>query len=78
VTLFGEPAWVATAEDTILHKLHWNRIQPSERQGGDAAGIWAAQGTDLDRESLEGWARDLEGLRILGEIESGRIRVKET
>ena len=29
VTLFGVPAWVATAEDVILHKLHWHRLTPS-------------------------------------------------
>ncbi len=28
VTLFGEAAWVSTAEDVILHKLLWNRISP--------------------------------------------------
>ena len=25
VTLFGEPAWISTAEDVVLHKLVWNR-----------------------------------------------------
>ena len=29
--LFGEPAWISTAEDVILHKLVWNRISPSDR-----------------------------------------------
>jgi hypothetical protein len=29
--LFGSVAWIATAEDIILHKLHWNQITPSER-----------------------------------------------
>jgi hypothetical protein len=33
-TLFGEPAWIATAEDVILHKLVWNRSSPSDRQLG--------------------------------------------
>jgi hypothetical protein len=28
ITLFGEPAWITTAEDVILHKLIWNRIIP--------------------------------------------------
>src|ERR1041384_5664324 len=28
LTLFGEPAWITTAEDSILHKLVWNRITP--------------------------------------------------
>ena len=43
-TLFGEPAWISTAEDVILHKLLWNRISPSDRHLGDAAGIVAVQG----------------------------------
>jgi hypothetical protein len=34
-TLFGEPAWISTAEDIVLHKLIWNRLSPSERQAGD-------------------------------------------
>ena len=29
VTLFGEPAWITTAEDSILHKLVWHKITPS-------------------------------------------------
>src|SRR6185295_8566404 len=33
--LFGEPAWISTAEDIILHKLVWNRLSPSDRQLGD-------------------------------------------
>src|SRR5882672_12417230 len=47
VDLFGEPAWLATAEDVILHKLVWNRISPSDRQLGDAAGIVSVQGSGL-------------------------------
>jgi len=61
VTLFGEPAWIATAEDTLMHKLCWNRITPSERQLGDAAGIVAVQGADLDRSYLEHLARSSQG-----------------
>src|SRR5436305_10819543 len=41
--LFGEPAWIATAEDVILHKLLWNSISPSDRQLGDAAVVIAVQ-----------------------------------
>src|SRR5437016_5430197 len=36
--LFGELAWITSAEDSILHKLVWNKITPSDRQLGDAAG----------------------------------------
>src|SRR5574341_135348 len=38
---FGQPLWLATAEDIILHKLHWNLITPSERQLSDVAGVCA-------------------------------------
>lgn len=51
-TVFGEPAWISTAEDVILHKLVWNRISPSERQLGDAAGIVAVQADALDPDYL--------------------------
>ena len=28
----GEPVWIATAEDVVLHKLYWNKLTPSDRQ----------------------------------------------
>ena len=48
VTLFGVSAWIATAEDVTLHKLYWNRLTPSDRQLGDAAGVYAVQSDALD------------------------------
>jgi hypothetical protein len=78
VTLFGEPAWIATAEDTLLHKLYWNGITPSERQLGDAAGIMAVQGHELDRDYLERWARELGVAAVLRDLLDGRIRPKST
>jgi hypothetical protein len=78
VTLFGEPAWIATAEDVILHKLIWNRITPSDRQLGDAAGVVAVQAEALDREYLNHWAQEL---RLGSELEgllSRRINPKQT
>ena len=78
VTLFGEPAWIATAEDTLLHKLYWNRITPSERQLGDAAGIVAVQGAELDRGYLEHWAHELDVVTVLGDLLDGKIRPKST
>jgi hypothetical protein len=50
IELFGEPAWIARAEDVILHKLVWNCISPSDRLLTDAAGIVAIQGEILDKE----------------------------
>jgi len=59
VTLFGEPSWIATAEDVILHKLIWNRISPSERPLGDAASVMAVQNEALDKNYLRHWARNV-------------------
>jgi hypothetical protein len=78
VTLFGERAWVATAEDVILHKLVWHRITPSERQLGDAAGIFAVQGEALDAEYLDRWAEKLLIADVLAKLRSGEIRPKST
>ena len=58
VTLFGEPAWISTAEDVILHKLVWNRLSPSDRQLGDAAGIVAVQAEALDASYMRHWRRN--------------------
>jgi hypothetical protein len=76
--LFGEPASIATAEDTILHKLYWNGISPSDRQLGDAAGIVAVQGAELDRDHLERWARELAVEPVLHDLLHGKIRPKST
>jgi hypothetical protein len=78
VTLVGEPAWIATAEDVILHKLVWNRITPSDRQLGDAAGVVAVQTDALDKYYLRRWAQEL---KLAGELEqllSGKIKPKQT
>lgn len=77
VTLFGEPAWICTA-DVILHKLVWNRASPSDRQVGDAAGIFAVQASALDQTYMRRWAGELD---IAGEIERllrGEIKPKNT
>jgi hypothetical protein len=77
-TLFGEAAWISTAEDVILHKLLWNRISPSDRQLGDVAGIVAVQGNALDKNYLEQWARELNLSPELARVLSGEIRPKNT
>jgi hypothetical protein len=78
VTLFGESAWICTAEDVILHKLVWNRLSPSERQLGDAAGVVAVQADALDKSYLQQFAPEL---NVAGELErllSGEIKPKNT
>ena len=72
------PAWIATAEDVILHKLIWNRITPSDRQLRDAAGVSAVQGAALDVDYMRGWAEELGLSEDLEKILSGAIRPKTT
>ena len=78
VTLFGEPAWITTAEDSILHKLVWNTITPSDRQLGDAAGVVVVQGERLDRCYLKNWAETLGVSLELNQLLSGEIKPKQT
>src|SRR3989441_527074 len=78
VTLFGEPAWITTAEDSVLHKLVWNRISPSDRQLGDAAGVVAVQADALDKSYLRHWAQELRLTAELERLLSGETRPKQT
>jgi len=78
VTLFGEPAWICTAEDVILHKLHWNHITPSERQLGDATGVVSVQRAQLDLVYLRRWAGELQVAAKLEDLLTGRIAPKST
>ena len=74
---FSPPA-LRSDEDVILHKLVWNRITPSDRQLGDAAGVLAVQADALDKSYLRHWAQEL---KLTGELErllSGEIRPKQT
>ena len=77
-TLFGEPAWIATAEDVILHKLIWNVLTPSDRQLADAAGVVSVQRSKLDEGYLRKWAEDLGVLPTLNDLLTGHIRPKHT
>ena len=78
VTLFGEPAWISTAEDVVLHKLVWDRVSPSERQLADAAGIVAVQADALDSNYLRSWAQKLEVTGKLERLLGGEIKPKST
>jgi hypothetical protein len=78
IDFVGEHAWIATAEDVILHKLYWDSITPSERQIGDAAGVVAVQSGSLDRVYLQKWAKKLGVFEKLTKLLSGEIRPKST
>jgi hypothetical protein len=55
---------VASAEDTILTKLEWYMITPSDQQWADVQTIVRVQGDALDHEYLTTWATQL-GLTTL-------------
>ncbi len=78
VALFGEEAWICTAEDFVIHKLYWNSISPSERQLSDAAGVVAVQGGALDSHYLKHWADKLDVRDVLNDLLAGKIRPKQT
>jgi hypothetical protein len=52
---------IATAEDTILHKLEWYRAgnEISDRQWGDIVGVLLVQAGALDLDYLRTWASAL-------------------
>ena len=68
-------ARVATAEDTVIQKLHWFREGGgvSDRQWRDVLGVLKANGARLDREYLREWAgrRSLETLLERALLEAG-------
>ena len=59
ITLYDQPAWIATGEDVLLHKLRWHKISPTDRQLTDARGIYLVSGSELDRSYLEHWAKQI-------------------
>ncbi len=78
VRLFDVPAWLATAEDVLLHKLFWNKLTPSQRQMTDAAGIVTVQKGRLDESYLRRWASLLGVEQSLEEVLAGRVTPKST
>ena len=77
-TWFGQKMWIATAEDIVLHKLHWNRISPSERQRADIGGVIAVQKGKLDEGYLRRWASEMGLSKELEDALSGKFKLKQT
>ena len=71
---FGETIWLATA----LHKLHWNRISPSDRQLADVGGVIEVQRGKLDEAYLRSWAAELGLVAELDGALSGAFKPKQT
>jgi len=56
VSAWGITAFVEAPEDTVLSKLLWNEISPSDRQINDVRGILGIQKESLDYDYLRRWA----------------------
>ena len=64
----GEPGGtlrVASAEDTVLAKLEWYKLAPSDRQWRDVQAILRVQDAALDGAYLQQWAAELELVELL-------------
>jgi hypothetical protein len=64
----GEPGGtlrVASAEDTVLAKLEWYKLTPSDRQWRDVQAIIRVQGDTLDQDYLHRGAADLAVVELL-------------
>ena len=64
----GIQACVASPEDTILSKLLWYRITPSDRQLDDVRGILEVRKGRLDWDYLRNWADKLGVVDLLRDI----------
>jgi hypothetical protein len=74
----GEPLWLATPEDVILHKLYWHQITPSDRQLSDVAGVLHVQRGKLDESYLRHWAKQLGVVADLEDGLAGKLKPKQT
>ncbi len=63
---------VASAEDTVLAKLEWYRLAPSDRQWRDVQAILRVQDTALDQAYLRHWAAELDLSALLDQALEGR------
>ena len=57
---WGIESYVASPEDTILSKLLWYKITPSDRQLGDVRAILTVQREHLDYDYLRRWSTELD------------------
>jgi hypothetical protein len=78
VEMWGRPVWVASPEDTILHKLVWYKISPAlQRQYQDALEVYEIQEPNLEQAYLDRWAQTLNVHEYLDQIREEAARPEE-
>lgn len=70
VSLFNQPAWIAAAEDMLLHEPCWHKMSPTDRQLTDARGILLVSGDVLDHAYMEHWAKQIGVIELLRTVMS--------
>ncbi len=69
VTLLGVSVCVSRPEDTILQKLRWAKLAGgSQKQFGDALGVYEVQSGRLDQAYLDRWAELLSVSEMLARL----------
>lgn len=66
--LYEEPAWIATAEDSVITKIRWSLTPGREKDITDARNVIAVQNATLDWPYIEKWAREHESIDRLNEL----------
>ena len=64
---------MATVEDTVLAKLEWAKMGDSELQRTDVVRLLERAGSQLDREYVDAWVREL-GLQHEWDAVLGRLK----
>lgn len=65
---WGTESYVASPEDTILSKLLWYKITPSDRQLADVRAILTVQRDTLDYDYLRHWGTALDIEELLNSL----------
>lgn len=68
VTIFGQPMFFASAEDTILIKLLWYKDSKIEKHVIDAAFVYQIQKKNLDKAYLALWSKKHHTTKLLKEL----------
>ncbi|MCA9778080.1 MAG: hypothetical protein KC800_15230 [Candidatus Eremiobacteraeota bacterium] len=59
IRIDGQVINVSSAEDTIVSKLEWYQLSPTDQQWRDVLGVFLVQGESLDLGYLRFWSREL-------------------
>jgi hypothetical protein len=68
VDWFGQPVWIASAEDGLITKLRWSQGIGREKDIADARNLIVSKGATLDWKYIEHWCGQHGTLEILNKL----------